>query len=175
MGLFDSVWAALSCPICGSFKEREIQTKQGPCLMLHLEVGDTIEPFFYGDYWIEEEWHCENCQGRMPEESRWQHPHKVFIRCINGLIVEVTPEKPSERSLPDWDLIHTLSRDRLRFRRTLKGIRNSIFGFRRRMEAGEKTRWSPFLDIGPKTVEELLDNILDDIERAEKGETLGLF
>ena len=43
------------------------------------------------------------------------------------------------------------------------------------MEAGEKTRWSPFLDIGPKTVEELLDNILDDIERAEKGETLGLF
>jgi hypothetical protein len=22
--------------------------------MLNLEVGDTIEPFFYGDYWIEE-------------------------------------------------------------------------------------------------------------------------
>jgi len=27
--------------------------------MLNLEVGDTIEPFFYGDYWIEEIWHCD--------------------------------------------------------------------------------------------------------------------
>jgi len=143
--------------------------------MLHLEVGDTIEPFFYGDYWIEEDWHCDDCQERMPKEEQWQHPHKVFIHCINGLIVEITLGSPPESKLPDWNLIHTLSRDRLRFRRTLKGIRNSIFGFRRRMEDGEKARWSPFLDIGPKTVEELLDNILDDIERAEKGEPPGLF
>lgn len=175
MGLYDSIWATLPCPACGSIKEREIQTKEGPCLMLHLEVGDTIEPFFYGDYWIEEGWHCEDCQERMPEEEQWQHRHKVFIHCINGLIVEVTPGKPSEGNLPDWNLIHTLSRDRLRFRRTLRRIRNSIVGFRKRMESGEKARRPSLLDIGPKTVEELLDNIVDDIERAEKGEPLGLF
>ncbi|MBI4526875.1 MAG: hypothetical protein HY695_24020 [Deltaproteobacteria bacterium] len=91
MGLFDSIYAALACPVCRSVKEREIQTKKGPCLMLRLEVGDTIEPFFYGDYWIEEEWDCDDCRKKMPEESQW---HKAFIHCINGLIVEVTPEKP---------------------------------------------------------------------------------
>lgn len=158
MGLFDSIRAALACPVCGSNVEREIQTKQGPCAMLDLEVGDTIEPFFHGDYWIEEEWHCEDCHEQMPEKERWQHPHKAFIHCINGLIVEVTPEKPSQGKLPDWDLIHTLSRDRLRFRRTLRGIRNSVLGFRRRMEAGEKAR-HPLLDIGPKTIDELLETI----------------
>ena len=30
-------------------------------------------------------------------------------------------------------------------------------------------------DIGPKTVDELLDKIVDDIERAERGEPVGLF
>jgi hypothetical protein len=50
MGLFDSIRATLSCQMCGSSAEREIQTKRGPCLKLNLAVGDTIEPFFYGDY-----------------------------------------------------------------------------------------------------------------------------
>jgi hypothetical protein len=27
--------------------------------MLNLEVGDTIEPFSYGDYGMEEIWHCD--------------------------------------------------------------------------------------------------------------------
>ena len=45
MGLFDTIRAELPCPVCGSTKEREIQTKQGPCAMLNFEVGDTIEPF----------------------------------------------------------------------------------------------------------------------------------
>jgi len=30
-------------------------------------------------------------------------------------------------------------------------------------------------DIGPKTVDELLDKIVDDIKRAERGEPVGLF
>ena len=174
MGLYDSIWTTLSCPACGSMKEREIQTKQGPCLMLDFEVGDTIEPFFPGDYWIEEDWHCDVCQEQMPDEERWQHPYQVFIHCINGLIVEVTPEKPPQGKLPDWDLIHKLSRDRHSFRRTLRGIKNSILVFRDRMEAGE-TKRHPLLDIGPKTVDELLDKIVDDVERAERGEPPGLF
>ena len=174
MGLYDSIWATLSCPDCSSMKEREIQTKQGPCLMLDFEVGDTIEPFFHGDYWIEEDWHCDVCQEQVSDEERWQHPHQVFIHCINGLIVEVTPEKPPQGKLPDWDLIHKLSRDRHSFRRTLRGIKNSIFAFRDRMEAGE-TKRHPLLDMGPKTVDELLDKIVDDVERAERGEPPGLF
>ena len=97
MGLFDSIRATLACHVCGSSTEREIQTKKGPCLMLNLKVGDTIEPFFYGDYWIEEGWYCENCQQRMPEDERWQHPQTAFIHCVNGLIVEVTSIKPPEK------------------------------------------------------------------------------
>ena len=101
--------------------------KKGPCLMLNLKVGDTIEPFFYGDYWIEEGWYCENCQQRMPEDERWQHSQTAFIHCVNGLIVEVTSIKPPERKMPDWPLIHQLSRDRLRYREALSRIRNSVW------------------------------------------------
>lgn len=171
MGLFDTIRATLPCPVCGSTKERGVQTKQGPCLMLHFEVGDTIEPFFYGDYWIEEEWYCEDCREQLPEEKQW---HEAFIHCINGLIVEVTPDKPPQGKLPDWDLIYTLSRDRLRFRETLMVIRNSILRFRERTEAEGKER-IPFLDIGPKTVDELLDKIVDHVERANRGESPGWF
>lgn len=171
MGLFDTIRATLPCPACGSTKERKIQTKQGPCLMLHLEVGDTIEPFYYGDYWIEEEWDCEECREQVPEETRW---HKVFIHCVSGLVVEVTPNRPLQGKLPEWDLIHTLSRDRRRFRETLMVIRNSILRFRERIKAGGKERM-PLLDIGPKTVDELLDRIVDHVERAKRGESPGWF
>jgi hypothetical protein len=171
MGLFDTIMTTLSCPMCGSIKEREIQTKQGPCAMLNFEVGDTIEPFFYGDFWMEEEWDCEDCREQTPEENRW---HKAFIHCINGLIVGVTPEKPPQGKLPDWDLIHKLSRDRHRFRQTLRSIRNSVLGFREKTAAGEKNR-HPLLDIGPKIIDELLDQIVDDVERTERGEPPGLF
>ena len=142
--------------------------------MLDLEVGDTIEPFFYGDYWIEERWYCEDCQKRMPEDERWQHSQTAFIHCVNGLIVEVTSIKPPEGKIPDWPLVHQLSRDRLRYRETLSRIRNSILGFRRREQTkGEKRL--PLLDIGPKTVDELLDKIVDDVERAGSGEPVSLF
>jgi len=89
MGLFDTIRATLPCPVCGSINEREIQTKKGPCALFDLEVGDTLEPFFYGDYWLEEDWDCDDCRERTQAETRW---HKSFIHCINGLIVEVTPE-----------------------------------------------------------------------------------
>ena len=104
------------------------------------------------------------------EENRW---HKAFIHCINGLIVEVTPGKPPQGKLPDWDLIHKLSRDRRRFRVTLTGIKNSILDFRDRIKAGEEGRFRLF-DIGPKTIEVLLSQIVDDVERAEREEPPGL-
>ncbi len=56
MGMFDTIMAELECPYCKQIEEREIQTKRGPSLMETYYVGDTIEPFFFGDYWFEEEW-----------------------------------------------------------------------------------------------------------------------
>jgi hypothetical protein len=110
----------------------------------------------------------------MPEAERWQHSQTAFIHCINGLIVEVTSIKPPEGKMPDWSLVHQLSRDRLRYREALSRIKNSILGFRQRVETkGEKR--SPLFDIGPKTVDKLLDKIVDDIERAKRGEPVGLF
>jgi hypothetical protein len=165
MGLFDSIWATLPCPVCGSIKEREIQTKKGLCVMFNFEVGDTIEPFFQGDYWMEERWYCDDCQ----DVEQWEHSHKAFIHCLNGLIAEVTAEKPPESKLPDWAFIHQLSRDRCRFRQTLAGIRNIILAFRERANLKEAERVL-FLDISPKTIDELLDEIVDDIERLKREE-----
>lgn len=77
MGLFDSIRATLACHVCGSSTEREIQTKKGPCLMLNLKVGDTIEPFFYGDYWIEEGWYCENGNNECPKTNGGNTPKRL--------------------------------------------------------------------------------------------------
>jgi hypothetical protein len=169
MGLFDSIWATLPCPVCGSIKEREIQTKTGLCAMFSYQIGDTIEPFFHGDYWMEERWYCDDCR----DVEQREHSHKAFIHCLNGLIVEVTPEKPPESKLPDWAFIHQLSSDRRRFRQTLIGIRDIILAFRERANLKETER-ALFLDISPKTIDELLDEIVDDIERAKKEEPPGL-
>jgi len=159
-------------PVLSAVRLRNAKSRPSRDLArLNFEIGDTIEPFFYGDYWIQEEWDCDDCREQMPEEKRW---HKAFIHCINGLIVEVTPEKPPQGKSPDWDLIHKLSRDRQRYRQTLRIIRNSVLSFRERTETGEKKR-HPLPDIGPKTTDELLNQIIDDVERAERGEPPGLF
>ena len=76
MGMFDTIRATLTCQDCGVTAEREIQTKQGPCVLLNLEIGDTIEPFFYGEYWLEERksWmfmiSFSRFSGRIEEDSR---------------------------------------------------------------------------------------------------------
>lgn len=44
MGLFDTIRAELKCTDCQQIKEREIQTKEGPCFMEIYYTGDTIEP-----------------------------------------------------------------------------------------------------------------------------------
>lgn len=172
MGMFDTIRAILPCPVCGSTAEREIQTKRGPCVLLNFEVGDTIEPFFHGDYWMQERWYCEDCQGNVPEGKRWDNPHDVFIHCLNGLIIEIVSSKPPYGKLPDWNLIHQLSRDRLRYREALCRIKNTIEGFRRRQASEEQPR-PALLDFGPKTVDELLERIVEQAESAEE-DALGL-
>lgn len=173
MGLFDTVRAELKCPDCQVMKEREIQTKRGPCLMQAYYKGDTIEPFYFGDYWFEEEWTCEDCHRRARETDEnaklvW---HKSYIHCINGLIVDVAGEKGEDRKLPDWDLVHTISRDRHNFRSLLLKIDNSIRNFRRRKDDEDH----PLFDFGPKSVDELFDGIQEDITGVMKGQTVGFF
>ena len=56
----------------------------------------------------------------------------------------------------------------------LSRIRNSVLGFRRREEK-KAEKQSSLIDIGPKTVNELLDEIVDAVERAQRGEPVGLF
>lgn len=72
---------------------------------------------------MREQWHCKECQRKTPENQRWDNSHDVFIHCVNGLIVEIASSRPPEEKLPDWNLIHRLSRDRLRYRDALSGSR----------------------------------------------------
>ena len=172
--MFDTIRATLTCQDCGVTAEQEIQTKQGPCVLLNLEIGDTIEPFFHGDYWIEERWWCDDCEKRKPKAKRWDRHQTTFIHCINGLLVEVTTTKPAEGKIPDWELIHQLSRDRQRYREALTGIKNSVVSFRDRQKRKPDKR-SRLFDFGPKTVDELLDGIIDRVESAKKGEPPSMF
>lgn len=142
-------------------EEREIQTKRGPCLLETYRLGDTIEPFFFGDYWFEEEWYCVDCLERAREKDEdakfdW---HKVYIRCINGLIVEIASARREEEKLPDWTLIHRISRDRHNYRSLLLRIDNMLKNFKERKEGEPRF---PF-DIGPKTTDELFDRINKDL------------
>jgi hypothetical protein len=173
MGLFDTIIGELECPHCKGIREREIQTKRGPCLMETYYIGDTVEPFYFGDYWFEEEWHCEDCYRRDREKDENAKPdwHKAYVHCINGLIVEISISRTEDRNLPDWDLIHRVSRDRHNYRGCLLKIDGMIKNFRSRKE--EKIRF-PF-DIGPKTTDELFERIQADIAGILGGESPGFF
>ena len=69
--------------------------------------------------------------------------------------------------------LHDLERDRERHnhRNLLVKIDNMIKGFRRRKEREEPLSF----DFGPKTLDELFDEIGQDIERVLKGEPPGWF
>jgi hypothetical protein len=173
MGMFDTIIGEIECPECRQTKEREIQTKRGPCLMETYHLGDTIEPFFFGDYWFEEEWYCEDCHKRAREKDEnakidW---HKVYVHCINGLIVGISNARGEEEKLPDWTLIHRISRDRHNYRNLLLKIDGTIRNFRGRKDG--ETHF-PF-DIGPKTTDELFERIQEDIAGVLKGKSPGFF
>jgi hypothetical protein len=42
MGMFDSFYATVTCPVCNVTQEQEIQTKRGECHLNHFKVGDSI-------------------------------------------------------------------------------------------------------------------------------------
>lgn len=173
MGMFDTIMAELECPDCKQIEEREIQTKRGPSLMENYYVGDTIEPFFFGDFWFEEEWYCKDCHRKARETDQdakmvW---HKSYVHCINGLILEVSTERKEDQKLPDWDLIHRISRERHNYRTLLVKIDNMINRFKDRKEGEDRF---PFA-LGPKTLDELFEGIQGDIDSVLEGEAPGWF
>ena len=62
MGMFDTIIGELECPECKGVREREIQTHRGPCEMGTYYIGDTLEPFYFGDYWFDEVIICTRIQ-----------------------------------------------------------------------------------------------------------------
>ena len=173
MGMFDTIIGELECPECKGIREREIQTKSGPGLMETYYIGDTVEPFYFGDYWFEEEWHCQDCYRGAREKDEDAKPdwHKAYVHCINGLIVEISISRTEDRKLPDWDLIHRVSRDRHNYRELLLRIDGMIKNFQSRKV--EETRFP--ISIGPKTMDELFERIQEDITGVMRGESPGLF
>jgi hypothetical protein len=173
MGMFDTIIGEIKCPDCEQTKEREIQTKRGSCLMETYALGDTIEPFYFGDYWFEEQWYCVDCHKRAREKDEnakidW---HKVYVHCINGLIVGISNARSEEEKLPNWTLIHKISRDRHNYRNLLSKIDGTIKNFMGRKEGEPRF---PF-DIGPKTTDELFERMQEEIAHVLKGESPGLF
>ena len=173
MGMYDTIIGKIECPDCKQTKEREIQTKRGPRLMETYHLGDTVEPFYFGDYWFEEEWYCVDChkKAREKDENAKVDWHKVYVHCINGLIVAISNARKEEEKLPDWTLIQEISRDRHNYRNLLLRIEGTIKSFRGRKEGESRF---PF-DTGPKTTDELLERIQEDIAEVLKGESLGFF
>jgi hypothetical protein len=173
MGMFDTIIGELECPECREVLEREIQTKRGRCLMETYHIGDTIEPFYFGDYWFEEEWYCENCQKKATEKDGnakrgW---HKAYVHCINGLVIGISASGTGVQKLPDWDLIHKISRERKNYRSVLLKIDDRINNFTSGKEKG-----THFLfDTDPKTADELFQSIRCDIRGVLRGEPPGLF
>lgn len=171
--MFDTIIGELECPQCGKIKEREIQIHRGPSLLETYYIGDTIEPFYFGDYWFEEEWYCIDCYKTAREKDENAKPdwQKAYVRCINGMIVEVSNAELKEETLPDWTLIHKISRDRHNYRSTLLRIDGMIKSFSHR-----KKEETPFLlDTALKTADEVLEKIQEYIAGALSGKPPGLF
>ena len=168
MGMFDTIIGELECPQCKKTGNREIQTHHGPSSLENFYIGDTIEPFYFGDYQFEEEWYCDDCYKAAREKDENAKPdwHKAYIHCINGMIVDVSTIKMEDEVLPDWTLIHKISRERHIYRSALTGIGNIIRSF----ENWKESEATHLLYMGPKSNEELIERILADIAGAFKGE-----
>lgn len=173
MGMFDTIIGELECPQCKKTGNREIQTHHGPSNLETYYIGDTIEPFYFGDYQFEEEWYCNDCYKAAREKDENAKPdwHKAYVHCMNGMIVDVSSIKMEDAVFPDWTLIHKVSRERHIYRSILAGIENLIRNFENRKDS--ETAF-PF-NMGPKNIDELLERIREDIAGAFIGEPPGMF
>ena len=86
------------------------------------------------------------------------------------MIVEVSKTKVEDETLPDWTLLHKISRDRHNYRSNLLKIDGMIQSFTHRK--GEETHF--LFDKGLKTANQVLEKIREVIAGALSGEPPGL-
>lgn len=96
MGLFDSLYATLKCPVSGLEKEVEIQFKFGEPCMQEYRIGGQLDIGPYGNLWIPEDYVCGQCTMYKPVEEgvigrvveKWV-AHEVYIHLEQGKFLEV--------------------------------------------------------------------------------------
>ncbi len=106
MGLFNSIFADLYCPIeSGVSKNTEIQIKWQDLKVRGLNsyrVGDILEEIEdeYNDAWIRTDFICGICseytkgwKGMEYIKSEDQRRHNIFVRIENGKIREILSEE----------------------------------------------------------------------------------
>ena len=103
MGLYDTIYAKLKCPVVEEETELEIQVKftnpyyngaDKTCMRV-FRVGDQLPHGPLGNLWMpKEEGHCKKC-GTYKNVSRYQRElvspssHDVYIHLDNGRILEI--------------------------------------------------------------------------------------
>lgn len=102
MGMFDSIYSQLRCPVCGAKELQEVQTKQFECALSRYVVGDMVDQAPTGDVWLAERWMCRTCHEERDDTTL----HPAFVHLVDGFILEVTQEdKRAEPTNPATLLI----------------------------------------------------------------------
>lgn len=102
MGLFDSLYAVLKCPVTDRDAEEEIQFKWAEPCVNRYHLGDQLEVGPYGNLWIPQDYACDQCSryekedvgskvvGMRVVELKW---HNAFIHLNDGRFEEVLTEE----------------------------------------------------------------------------------
>ncbi len=97
MGLFDTLYAPLKCPVVGIEKEVEIQFKWADPLLRTYRIGGQLELGPYGNIWIPEDYVCDQCieHERAEREKKGKEIvfHAAFIHLDQGKFEEVVSEE----------------------------------------------------------------------------------
>lgn len=107
MGMYDSIYRQLECPVCGLKDTQEIQTKAFDCCLMRYAIGDVIPEAPKGDVWLEEAWMCEKCY-QLKKDKGTITLHPVFVHVVDGLIVEIAYTRPEEGSADNEMLMSAL-------------------------------------------------------------------
>ena len=106
MGLYDTIYATLRCPVTEEENELEIQIKwtnpyysgAGRTCMRRFRVGEQLPFGPQGDLWLPKEGACKKCgEYRLISKNEKQivRPglHNLYIHLDNGRILEIISEQ----------------------------------------------------------------------------------
>ncbi len=171
MGMFDSFLVKLECPLCKKTELREIQTKQFANILAAYHVGDIVEDAPVGEFWLKDEWWCENCRKKKREYN-----HDIYLRLLEGLFLGVYTEQQYQEQrkklLDTYEIMqlykqsaHAGTNRRFLIQRIDSLIKGSRIQWKN--ETSSKGKF-PFLL--PKNNEELVKEIEEIINRFKENE-----